>query len=442
MIAATESVDSQGRDHGIFLPRNDPLAVQICLPFDRIPLQSLSMRVFKKKRPTLVWKYTWPVTNNLRQKHMPTLEPIDAAICLRPRIESLSCRVSRTEWYRRGWVLQERLLPPRIIYFTRDKLYWSCFTTTEEEENSDPKLPQRQCMFQSKDQGIEYISMHWETVLSDYIKCSVTFDRDRLMAIDGITRRFEQYYCVSIFAGILDDQTGRSLLWFVNEPVTKDHSGFRAPSWSWASLAASVSFSLAWPCLTEKLSLVWDLRYESIDSCPINKPQATCWNTCISGQVSFTGMLGKLIRTPLLLNEIKVEGFQGNPVNNNEIMSRILGSAVFRYSPLQSYDEKGNEIPTQRQIFVPAHTELLINEGFVLGFLIPDRARSLTVNETVFCAAVQQWEGKEGIYNSEIDVIGLEDVEPDSGMYRRVGRGRIICNEWLSRCKKKTIKII
>jgi len=281
-------------------------------------------------------------------------------------------------------------LSSRIIYFIRDKLYWSCFTTTEKKENSDPKLPQRQCIFQSKDQRIEYISMHWKTVLSDYIKCSITFDRDRLMAIDRITRKFEQYYCVSIFAGILDNQTGRNLLWFVNKPFTKDYSGFRTLSWSWISLAVSVSFSLAWLYLTEILFFVWDLRYKSIDSYPINKPQTICWNTYISGQVLFTGILGKLIRISLLLNEIKVEEFQGNPINNNEIINRILDSAVFRYSPLQSYNKKENKIPTQRQIFVPAYTELLINKKVVLGFLIPDRARSLTVNKTVFCTAVQQ----------------------------------------------------
>jgi len=97
IIAATESVDSQRQNHGIFLPRNDPLAVQIYLPFDRIPLQSLSIRIFKKKRSILVWKYTWSVTNNLRKKYMPTLESIDAAIYLRPRIESLFCRINRTE---------------------------------------------------------------------------------------------------------------------------------------------------------------------------------------------------------------------------------------------------------------------------------------------------------------------------------------------------------
>ncbi|KAJ1709085.1 hypothetical protein NYO67_8746 [Aspergillus flavus] len=442
VIAATDSVDSQGQDHGIFLPRNDPLAVDICIPLDRTPLRALSTRVFKKEKPTFVWKYRWPVTNHLRNEQMSTLKPKDAAICLRPRIQSLSVRLRHTAWYNRGWVLQERLLPSRIIYFTKDKLYWSCFTTTEEEENSDPRLPHRQCIFQSKGQGMEYISDHWQSILSDYINCSVTFDRDKLMAIDGITRRFEQYYSIEIHAGVLDDRTGRSLLWFVREPSAQEHSGFHAPSWSWASLTASVSFSLAQPLLTEQRCLVRDLRYEITNSCPMNNPGGVCWDTCLSGQVSFTGLLGKLTRSPMSLKNAKFEGFQGEAINNNDIMSRLLGSAIFSCSSLQSFDDEWNEIPTQRDLFVPEHTELLTDDGLILGFLIPDHARSPPANETIFCAAVQQWEGKEARLNCEIDFIGLENVENDSGVYRRVGRGRIICNAWLSTCKKRTIKII
>lgn len=444
VIAATDSVDSQGQDHGLFLPRKDPLAVELCIPIDRTPLHALSTKVFKREDQTFVWKYRWPAAHCRFKGWTPKLEPIKAAICLRPRIDSLSCRVRRTAWYSRGWVLQERLLPSRIIYFTKDKLYWSCFTTTREEENSDPAVPHRRCVFQSKIQGMRGISDCWTDILSDYIGCSVTLDRDRLIAISGITRRFEQYYSVDIYAGILDDRTGGNLLWFVYEPTDKAHLGFHAPSWSWASLAGSVSFLLALPCLPEQYPLIRNLQYTTANSCPIDNPGGFCGNTCLSGQVSFVGPLGKLTRSSKSIVDVKVEGLQGDPINNDEIMRFLLGSAVFRCSTLKSYDNKWNEIPVQRNLFVPAHTELLTDSGevYFLGFLIPDCVRTPITNKTIFCAAIQQWRGNKAESNCEIDFIGLEKLENKLGVYRRIGRGRIICNEWLSTCREETIFII
>ncbi|OJJ55663.1 hypothetical protein ASPSYDRAFT_1159533 [Aspergillus sydowii CBS 593.65] len=359
------------------------VAVELCIPIDRSPLHTLSTKVFKREDQTFVWKYRWPAT------HCRFKGWTQGSICLRPRIDSLSCRVRRTAWYNRGWVLQERLFPSRIIYFTKDKLYWSCLTTTKEEENSDPAVPHRQCVFQSKIQGMSGISDCWTDILSDYIGCSLTLDRDRLMSISGITRRFEQYYSVDIYAGILDDQTGGNLLWFVYEPTDKTHLGFHAPSWSWASLAGSVSFLLAQPRLPEQGPLIRNLQYTTTNSCPIDNPGVFCGNTCLSGQVSFTGPLGKLTRSSMSIVDVKVEGFQGDPINNDEIMRLLLGSAVFRCSTPKSYDDKWNEIPVRRNLFVPAHTELLADDGEVyLGFLIPDSFRTPITNRTIFCAAI------------------------------------------------------
>lgn len=44
--------------------------------------------------------------------------------------------------------------------------------------------------------------------------------------------------------------------------------------------------------------------------------------------------------------------------------------------------------------------------------------------------------------NSEIDFIGLEEIEQRPELYHRVGRGRIICNGLLSICKEKVITIV
>jgi hypothetical protein len=41
-----------------------------------------------------------------------------------------------------------------------------------------------------------------------------------------------------------------------------------------------------------------------------------------------------------------------------------------------------------------------------------------------------------------IDIIGLEEVAGNVGTFRRLGRGRVICNGWLAGCTVKRVTII
>lgn len=281
-IAATDALNDDGRDCGLFLPRDaDPLAIDLCLPYDKIPLNGLSLKVFRRGDQVFVWKYRWPAQPSSTE--LAGLAHKRASICLHPRITSLYWRVRHSLWYNRGWVLQERILSPRIIYFTKDKLFWSCFTTTREEENSDPTSPHRKCIFSPCVRESESSLDYWMDILFDYAGCNLTFGKDRLAAIDGITHQFEDYYSVRICAGIFHDANGESLLWYTNKQPLQNFSDFHAPSWSWASLAGSIGFSLAPPLMAEHRFLIRDLLYEVTNMCPLRSLQGTCGNTCISG---------------------------------------------------------------------------------------------------------------------------------------------------------------
>lgn len=442
-IAATDALNQDGRDCGLFLPRDDdPLAIDLCLPYNKTPLKELSRKCFKGDCQCFVWKYKWLAQPNSSIEEEGLIQK-RASICLRPRIVSLTARIRRSIWYNRGWVLQERLLSPRIIYFTKDKIFWSCFRMTKEEENSDPTAPHRIYIFSPHVREGGFLFDLWKSILLDYVRCNLTFGKDRLAAIDGITRQFEEYHSVKIYAGILHDATGESLLWYTNKKPLQRFLDFHAPSWSWTSLAGCVSFSLQSPLNGEYKCLIGDLAYDTTAACPLRTPQRVCGDTCISGSVSFTGPMGKLRRS-ILVRDVNEE-FQHDPIKKGIIMTGLLGSTMKHSLRIPRVDEDWKMLPDRRPLSVPDHTELLECDegcGTILGFFIPDVERPCKAYKSVLCAGIKEWEGDMQIENSEVDFIGLEEIEQSPRLYHRIGRGRIICNGWSSKCKRRRITII
>ncbi|KAJ6006655.1 hypothetical protein N7451_004599 [Penicillium sp. IBT 35674x] len=52
--------------------------------------------------------------------------------------------IAKTKLCRRGWVLQERLLAPRTVHFTKQQLFWECTMSQSLEEAPSVKLDNRQ----------------------------------------------------------------------------------------------------------------------------------------------------------------------------------------------------------------------------------------------------------------------------------------------------------
>lgn len=109
--------------------------------------------------------------------------------------------------------------------------------------------------------------------------------------------------------------------------------------------------------MAEHRFLIQDLLYEATNICPLRSLQGTCGNTCISGRVSFIDPMGKLKRSSTLVKDIKNEGFQGDPINEDAIMTPLLGSAVQLNLCIPSFDKDWNMLPGRRNLFVPDHIE-------------------------------------------------------------------------------------
>ncbi|KAF5720074.1 het-domain-containing protein [Fusarium mundagurra] len=408
-IAAVDSVDDTGIDHGLFLPRDtDPLLVKLTIPYKKEPLSKLSQRVFKTNTSVYVWKMRW-----LRE--IPTMKTCDKnTITIRPRIVSSWRRIPRSNWSKRGWVLQERLLSRRLIYYTKNKLSWSCLTESGEEEGGDPTAADRFPLIPQRRGSDFSLFGIWEPIISDYQHCQLTFSKDRLAAIGGISARLEAQFSCKIYAGILfhsPDDAVENLLWYASKGPLRTLNEFHAPSWTWAAFDGEISFFMPTPRGTSEL-LIDRLDFNIRNQCESVDPSRDCKGTCVSGSVSFEGPAGKLTRGGKL-KDLKVAGGPVDPITEREILAKILGHTLVPGIAIPRFDEMGDMVRMPYNLPVPDHTEILKDEcGCILGFFIPDHEEELeqaTAEQKIISVGVKRYWDQHGQQNDTIEIIGLRN---------------------------------
>jgi hypothetical protein len=437
-IAAVDSVDEDGIDRGMLLRRLDPLEVTISLPFDREPLAALSKKVFGVVDKVYIWKCKWLAT----KESTPDSIYEQNTITLRPRITSLGWNMKRSRWYNRGWVLQERLLARRIIYFNKKKIYWSCFTTTHDEEGGDPEYAIRSSIYSTPRVTS---SQRWQDIVDEYVRCHLTFNTDRLVAIEEISQIMKTYSSLQVYAGIPDDKTATPLLWYTKLKPLQKFNDFHAPSWTWASLNGIISFYLPSPPDATSKPLVEDLSFGVKATSDVNICTDKCKDACVSCQVSLTCPVGNVQRS-IRLKDAGLESAPADIIDDDDVLRLLLGSAVV-YSgyPMPRFDVSGNLVSKTRPLFVPDHTELLVdNSGAFIGFFIPDMEKEDDDQIKIVCASIEVWRvpGTIRRENDTIEVVGIQSMDQSNEVFRRVGRGRIMCNAWLPRCEMRQIVIV
>lgn len=135
---------------------------------------------------------------------------------------------------RRAWVLQERLLAPRILHFCRHELLWECCEKEASESypieipprgwRSAPNLkrlePSSQLVRDAREAaglGVDPMYLKhqvWWHIVESYSKCLLTRTTDKLVAISGVAKYMksilEDQYLVGMWARYLPSE----LLWW------------------------------------------------------------------------------------------------------------------------------------------------------------------------------------------------------------------------------------
>jgi hypothetical protein len=173
--------------------------------------------------------------------------------------QGLMSKLAKLPLLQRAWVLQERLLSPRVVHFTDEQVYFEChkYLARELYPNGIPdphgdickKCVQNYFVHRKIDaeeqifRGVPEEIIEWNRLLERYTACSLTYGRDKLIALSGIATDFhrtklpqDQY-----LAGIWQSQMPAALLWTTAGNVIPQPGEYRAPSWSWASVDNAIS---------------------------------------------------------------------------------------------------------------------------------------------------------------------------------------------------------
>jgi hypothetical protein len=152
----------------------------------------------------------------------------------------------------RGWILQERLLSPRMLHFGSHELALECTTATECEcgiytmtEGSRNLTEIKSYIhapatFRNSETGSITFGTLWQDLVQMYSHLNLTKSSDKLVACGGLARSLQPLddrYLAGLWESCLLEQ----LHWTVDKE-SRTRPVWRAPSWSWASVDDPVSF--------------------------------------------------------------------------------------------------------------------------------------------------------------------------------------------------------
>ena len=167
----------------------------------------------------------------------------------------------------RAWVVQERLLAPRVLHFAENGVFWECSEMDCSEayprylppplavgavtkfKSLSPKVDGRRLRERGPGGSDPAFFAHqlWPRILEAFSSCMLTKPSDKLIAIAGIAKRMstviQDEYVVGMWRRFLPSE----LLWQVDHCRQVNHEPslrpreYRAPTWSWASVDGCIN---------------------------------------------------------------------------------------------------------------------------------------------------------------------------------------------------------
>lgn len=167
---------------------------------------------------------------------------------------------------RRSWVLQERIMAPRVLHFGERQLFWECMER-EACETYPERLPTLLSSGSPRMKVIdpelyteylpEFASNYgddwgapagykiWARIVKKYFKGKLTNERDKLVALSGLAKIMRSKLKDKYLAGLWLQYLPSQLVWLVgvlqaSRELPYRRTKYRAPTWSWASVEAEV----------------------------------------------------------------------------------------------------------------------------------------------------------------------------------------------------------
>lgn len=160
-----------------------------------------------------------------------------------------STEVHPSKLSKRGWVLQEKILSPRMIHFYREELVWSCHSQERCECRLMPGVSSSSTFRRLLNSKSPELNLHfeWPKLVQDFTRRDLTYTKDRLPAISGLATLMKQHTRSEYHAGMWSKDLAYSLLWMsdhahARSPTRRVQVIPYAPTWSWASIDGPVKY--------------------------------------------------------------------------------------------------------------------------------------------------------------------------------------------------------
>jgi Heterokaryon incompatibility protein (HET) len=157
---------------------------------------------------------------------------------------------------KRAWILQERLLSRRVLYFGSRQMYWECLTNVRYEKLHYPKVEHfldrgevEKRSFGSARPKALWLD-YWYSIVTTYSAKNLTFSSDKLPALSGVAGKIQGLLGYCYVAGLWKEDLVRGLTWARSKMLDAtppssppiELSEYRAPSWSWACQEGTIFF--------------------------------------------------------------------------------------------------------------------------------------------------------------------------------------------------------
>ena len=168
-----------------------------------------------------------------------------------PRTQITPEHEGNEDWplFERAWVLQERLMSPRVVHFCKHEVAWECGRGTLCQCTAitpTGKSAYRQTVLQAEPSALH---VQWRELVQVYSSLKLSYLSDKLPALSGLAKQMmRKRPGARYLAGVWSDSLEIDLLWtrWRNPSMLSGIDGAaanrQAPSWSWTAIDARVDF--------------------------------------------------------------------------------------------------------------------------------------------------------------------------------------------------------
>ena len=205
--------------------------------------------------------------------------------------------------FTRAWALQERLLAPRIIHYTKNEVIWECSSSACCECKKMPDWPLENLKLSTtatlnNSANVREMAAQWRWLVMNYGSRELTRPSDILPALSGLAQKFSRGLVLGDYvAGLWANDLLDGLLWVSVDGVRPGR--FLAPSWSWASVISDKLFypeycdeELNQRCRRDSLVKEAKLRVLQIE-CGFPNSRTNHTSTVAAGNIIVCGRLSK-----------------------------------------------------------------------------------------------------------------------------------------------------